>query len=472
MGIDGDIDAAARIVRVQGVPLYTDSTETAVTNLTNLAPVITQNGVGITPASGAAQDFSGLIQSYTVTAADGSTAAWTVIVNLEPLTSTAGIGTYIGIADDTYAGTAAKPIPLPVGIELTSTNWGDLLAAINTAGKSVALDLSACTKSGISITVTGGLDSSGVFNPGKTDTDSNRIAAKGKIVSLVLPEAAESIQQYSPPSNYTFKNFTALTSVTGAAVKTIGTSAFSYTATLTSVNFPAAETVGSAFDNCTSLTSVNFPAATRIFSGAFNNCTALTSVSLPASLTTLDSNAFSNCTALTSVSLPASLITIGDNPFRNCPALTNITVASGNPNWQFKDGMLISNDGTILVGYYGDGTSITLPSVETVGAYAFYGHTALASVSLPAATHIGNDAFAATGTGNLALTLGTPAPTLGSYMFSGLTSNKNVTVYVPAGAAGYTNDWKEGFKLRGWDGSFYLASQGPTYITLTITELP
>ncbi len=52
------------------------------TNVTNLAPTITHTGASISPASGVARDFSNQV-SYTVTAANGSTQAYTVIVTIE-----------------------------------------------------------------------------------------------------------------------------------------------------------------------------------------------------------------------------------------------------------------------------------------------------------------------------------------------------------------------------------------------------
>jgi hypothetical protein len=51
------------------------------TNLTALVPTITHTGVSISPADGQAQDFSAPL-TYTVTAEDGSTQAYTVTVKL------------------------------------------------------------------------------------------------------------------------------------------------------------------------------------------------------------------------------------------------------------------------------------------------------------------------------------------------------------------------------------------------------
>ncbi|MBN1578352.1 MAG: hypothetical protein JW913_17455, partial [Chitinispirillaceae bacterium] len=64
-----------------------DSTHTIIVNVpfgtpvTELTPAITHTGAGIGPLSGAARDFSNPV-TYTVTAADGSTRAYTVTVNV------------------------------------------------------------------------------------------------------------------------------------------------------------------------------------------------------------------------------------------------------------------------------------------------------------------------------------------------------------------------------------------------------
>lgn len=56
------------------------------TSLTNLTPLITHTGVSITPASGAPQNFSSPV-TYTVTASDGTTKSYVVIVTTATLVS-------------------------------------------------------------------------------------------------------------------------------------------------------------------------------------------------------------------------------------------------------------------------------------------------------------------------------------------------------------------------------------------------
>jgi hypothetical protein len=275
-GVGGVINGTNRTVTVT-LPLNTPPAA-----LTGLTPVITHSGASISPGANDPQNFyrSGFTPvTYTVTAADGSRAVWTVIVKLESLAPGANIGTYLSGITGAYDGSGAdRPIPLPVTISLPD-DWAGILSAIQTAGKYVALDLSACTMTGAE------------FDPDAVDTDANRVAAKGKIVSLILPDAAAGIKA-GTSSNPTFKNFTGLKSVTGAHVTSIGDYAFYQRITLATVSLPAATTIGEgAFGHCTTLTTVSLPAATTIRNGAFFDCAALETVELPAA-TSIGSSAF------------------------------------------------------------------------------------------------------------------------------------------------------------------------------------
>jgi hypothetical protein len=97
----GTVDEAAKTIAVT-VPYGTD--------LTGLVPTVTHTGVSISPALDAAQGFSNPV-IYTVTAADGSTAIYTVTVDNTSLTSTGDIAAYL---DPASGGTSASdPVVLP-----------------------------------------------------------------------------------------------------------------------------------------------------------------------------------------------------------------------------------------------------------------------------------------------------------------------------------------------------------------------
>jgi hypothetical protein len=254
-------------------------------------------------------------------------------------------------------GTVDDPIILPVNLDLASGSaWTDLLTAIQTANEFVALDLSSCTMSG-------------------AEFDPNAAAPSGetKVVSLVLPDVAASIKA-GTSSDPTFKNFTALTSVSGAQVETVGEYAFDY---------------------CTSLETVSLPKATTIGGNAFSFCTSLETVSLPKA-TTIGDLAFLRCTSLETIDLPATMTTIERNPFAGCTKLTTIRVAAGNPNYKSENGKLLNKAGNTLIAYPTVAATVTLSSpITTIGPGAFFYCTSLETVSLPAATTIGEMAFGA-----------------------------------------------------------------------------
>jgi hypothetical protein len=265
------------------------------TTVTGLVPAITiDTGASIDPASGIAQDFTNPV-SYLVTAEDGSTATYTVTVTVI-FTGTSGIEDYL---DTVSGGDIANPIPLAVSINLTDSpgGWADILEAIAAANKYVELDLSACTMSGTE------------FNPGAADT------GERYIVSLVLPNVAESIAAGTSSSYPTFRYFTDLTEVSGTGITGIGNYAFENCTALTKVSLPEAAIIGnSVFRGCNALASADLPKATAIGTLAFNGCKALASVNFPATPPTLGSAVFQNTydsgspTAVLTIHVPSGAV--------------------------------------------------------------------------------------------------------------------------------------------------------------------
>ena len=323
-------------------------------------------GGGTKYADGASVSNLASVQGATVTLY----AQWE-----QTLSGIDGIVTYLN--GKSGGASAADPVSLPLAVQLSATNWSAILTAINTAGKYVSLNLSACTAS--TANSGGGLRSTGDFDP-----VSSTSTGKSKIVNLTLPDVATGIVAGTSYSNTAFKDFTALKTVSGAGVTSIGNYAFCGSsdyngpAALTSVSFPAATAIGSyAFYYCGALTSVSFPAATAIVQGAFRDCTALTSVSFPAAAS-IGFEAFRDCAALTSASFPAATA-IGSYAFYYCGALTSVSfpAAASIGSSAFQHTAL---------------TSASFPAATTIGSSAFQ-HTALTSVSFPAAAAIYDSAF-------------------------------------------------------------------------------
>ena len=152
-----------------------------------------------------------------------------------------------------------NPIPLALSHQLTEMNWIDIVDALHTARRYVALDLSASTRS--TANTGGGLRSDGTFSqiPG---------LFASRVVSLILPNAATRISEMI--------GFNNLVSVRGAAITEIGQAVFQNLRSLTSVDFPAATVIGAfVFAGCSNLTHVNLPNVNNIGSGVFSMSDAI-----------------------------------------------------------------------------------------------------------------------------------------------------------------------------------------------------
>jgi len=199
-----------------------------------------------------------------------------------------------------HAGTAVDPVPLKVSIELTGmgteinstvsgTAFTALLAALNTGGKLVALDMSGSYRTSPGAFNTG--SNSGAIPPG--------IAGLSQIMSINLPSDGS----ITSIGNNAFQACTRLTSVGGTGSKA-------------SVEIP---------------TSV-----TRIGSAAFNNCNGLTSVIIPNTVISIDNSMFGGCTKLTSVGgigsgasveIPDTITRIENSTFYSCTGLTSVIIS-------------------------------------------------------------------------------------------------------------------------------------------------
>ena len=205
--------------------------------------------------------------------AHGSTSA--------PVTVTAGVnasatvqmtmtfGNHISdfLVNSTAGVTPSDPILLPWVSQLSNSNWNDLLDALQTSGKYVSLDLSATLRGGSGEL----LDNNGVFDP-RNSTPPND-PRKAFIVSLILPDAAETIPDGTGGTNFPFMDFTNLLYLdTGNGITSVGSIAF-YDLNLETVFFGnKLQTLGLQSFLGNKLTSVVIPpSVTSIEGSAFDS---------------------------------------------------------------------------------------------------------------------------------------------------------------------------------------------------------
>ena len=137
----------------------------------------------------------------------------------------------------------------------------------------------------------------------------------------------------------------------------------------------------------------------EIAASAFAGCGNLTGLVIPDSVETIGSYAFSGCAALASVTVGRGVLTAGDGAFRNCAALTEVRIADLGAwcgiAFAGADSNPLAFAGTLYVGGVPVTEAVIPDGVASVGAYAFYGCSALTGVSLPdGLTEIGAFAFA------------------------------------------------------------------------------
>ena len=256
------------------------------------------------------------------------------------------------------------------------------------------------------------------------------------LTSVTIPNSVTSI------GSSAFEGCSSLTSVTipNSVTSIVGT--FSGCSSLTSVTIPNSVTIigDSTFSGCSGLASIEIPnSVTSIGDYAFSSCSGLTSIEIPNSDTNIGSYAFSDCSSLTSVTIPKSVTSIGNYAFSGCTSLTSVTINSNKivSKYYSYDSSLISIFGLQVTEFIiGDG-------VTSIGNYAFYDYTSLASIGIPysdnrrsrltsvsipnSVTSIGNYAFK--GCSNLtSVTIPNSVKSIGEYAFKGCSNLTSVTI--------------------------------------------
>ena len=202
--------------------------------------------------------------------------------------------------------------------------------------------------------------------------------------SLVFENGQTSVPHEAMSEN------TALISISGEQVTSVGERAFWSCVSLESVNFPALVSVGeSAFHFCSELRSVSLSRVTSVGRNAFRYCGKLESVSMPI-VESIPEGAFADCVELAELYVPRAG-TIGRHAFENNSSLA----------------------------------TISLPATTGLETRAFYRASSLKEVSLPTVRDIGNEAFA--GCESLSvLRLGDADPSVHESAFTGV---GRITIY-------------------------------------------
>ena len=285
----------------------------------------------------------------------------------------------------------------------------------------------------LTISGTGAMADCGLWDSYTADTPWKNY--KNDIKKIVIGKEITSIGTY----NFALlPNLENITFEENSELQTIGGFAF-YNSGFTNITIPANVTaidVG-VFNSCR-LTEVTFAKNSkleRIGTTAFAGCRGLTSITLPSSVISIEKEAFLYCAKLTTVTMKgATPPTLGDNIFESCEELNTIFVpvnaltgyqkdwspyksklaiggfcgADGHESdvtWKLQNGTLtISGTGAMAdYSYYQAPWNAYRDTIETVviedgvtsiGQYAFYACTSLASITIPkSVTSIGEFAF-------------------------------------------------------------------------------
>ena len=210
-----------------------------------------------------------------------------------------------------------------------------------------------------------------------------------KTVTVAANSQLESIGTYAFSDNSNLESFTFEGST---ALKTIGQGAFTNDTKLASFDVPAnVETIDrAAFDRTSSMKHVTFQAPAKIKKikeAAFQNASALENIDLPEGLEEIQKDAFNKCTSLTEIGIPSTVTTIDPTGFQQAENLEKFTVNKNNTVYSSVDGFLLSKDKKKLVSFppAKAGTYYTLlpPTIETIGAQAFYAINKLENITIP-----------------------------------------------------------------------------------------
>ena len=263
-------------------------------------------------------------------------------------------------------------------------------------------------------------------------TSSNTLVVGCK--NTVIPNGVTSIDSYA------FYGCSGLASIAiPSSVTSISEYAFSGCTSLASIAIPnsMASIGNSAFSGCTSLTSITIPnSMTSISEYAFSGCTSLASITIPNSVTSIGEYAFRNCKSLTVISIPISVTSIGSYAFNGCSGLTSIIVDTENSTYDSRNNCnaIISTASNTLV--VGCKNTVIPNGVTSIGSYAFYDCSSLASITIPnSVTSIRGRAFSGC-TSLTSITIPNSVKSIDNYAFYDCSSLSSITIPNSMGSIG------------------------------------
>ena len=181
--------------------------------------------------------------------------------------------------------------------------------------------------------------------------------------TIVIPSGVTEIESYAFSGNSTLENV-----IFSDGLTTIGDFAFQDCISLKSISLPdSVTTLGSTcFGHCSSLASVKLSANLTIIPyRLFSACGNLKNVDIPEKVTQIGGAAFECCQNLECISISKSVTNIGGGLFYNTPKLAEIRIDPQNTVFTFNDGLLLSNNNTILEGALDSITNVMVPDTVT-----------------------------------------------------------------------------------------------------------
>jgi hypothetical protein len=210
------------------------------------------------------------------------------------------------------------------------------------------------------------------------------------------------------------------------------------------------------FYSCSSITSVVIPdSVTKIGIYAFWS-SAIRSLSLGSFVNSIGNYAFGRCYKLTQLNIPVSVTSISSTAFNYCSSLESITVTEGNSVYTSDGSNAIINKTTNTL-VAGCKNTVIPEYVTCIGAYAFFGQTALTTIRIPdSVTKIGSYAFREC-SGLLSVYIPSGVTTISGDVF--YDNNNGLLVF--CGASEKQNGWGSNWNRRS-SGNYYSVTYGIT----------